>query len=725
MPILTTPLDTCCEMANIELQAVLKKRPSMMTILKLEHTDTETLLLCDLNSIVVWLSGALAGDKYCDLDGLSVKVTAFVQALRHIGIEPVFFCNTLVSFSNKDEFQFILPQTKLEYLDSLDPKKRSRHDLYQKYALFCTNPLMVVQLQMLFESLNVRAVYVLGNFMAEVATYVTKNNAIGILSYNPEFAIFQNVLFIHIDFFDLEKDIDICSKQPVVTPNEIICACIDLEMLSDEFGLTRAGLIDLAIILGNGFSLHLNEKYCIAKYLQIYGKGFESVVTFVRGYQSPVFDSCSKLSYFCDLYKEYSYAVSQSLALYNDPTLFNVIANNDCIISKWVKEKVVVGLLPSYFYALVDFGVFIRQPFYEDHSICNRKIHEKVLFLRKIVYFLLGIDTLQEYGYNQKKPFAVTKVELKILSTPVDTVSRLNNIWYLSLASKCELLASLSLSMYSDKLNDTYVNSVISNCVNKQHEPAVLVDYWIVATSLYVFCQNGGFDGHVFDAIYVSVLIFLSGIDLTIPNHILGNVPSDTNAVNAFSYILQLLYDLSMLLGLGKNLPLPSNVYNPSLSFKVLLLSASLICNSCEKYFAGTVKKLFCVSSVRLFRLKCIDSVQNLNNQFELISLFNSAILELKNESDIIEAIVAELVCKRKSVVPQNETGNSSQYKETCKSLRNPSVNISTGSNNTCSSTITTESTLDHPNSVTSHTDDVDSNATISDDVNDDKTGKL
>ena len=649
-------------MASFELQALLKKKPSLMTILKLKRTEAEeSTLVCDLNSVVAWLSGIIA--NCCNLDILSSKMTAFVRALRHIGVEPVFFCNTPVSFSNKDEFKLLLPQIRSEYLDSLDVTKKNC--LYQKYALFCTNPLIVVQMQLLLESLNVKAVYVLGNFMAEVALYVAKHNTIGLLSFNAEFAIFPHVLFIHIDFFDLEKDIDIFSRQPIVTPNEIICACVNSEMLSSEIGLTGAGLIDLAIILGNCFSMHLNDKYCIGKYLRIYDKGLESMVTFLKGFQSPVFESCSKLSYFCDLHDEYRYVVSQSLSLYNEPHLFTVTENDESIISNWVKEKMFSGLLPSYFYAIVIFGTYMRHPFYEDHSICNTKIYENVLFLRKILYFLLGVEIVHEFGYDKNKPFAKTKVELEITNTPVESVSRLNDIWRLSLASKCELLASISI--HSDRLSD---NSFKTYYVQKQ---SVKLDYWIVATSLFLFCRNGGYDGHMFDAIYMSVLMFLSGIDLFVFDHVSGNLPRDLNAVNAFSYILQLLYDISMLLGLGKDLSLPSIVYSPSFSLKVLLLNASsLVCDSCEKFFTSLMKKILSFSPVYLFRLKCVDYTQNMQNQHELISLFESALLELKNQKAILKKLFSELACRGSNNVPsevlsddaslsqKNEIGNSS-----------------------------------------------------------------
>ena len=629
-----------------DLVLLLKDNPSFLKPLRIKYSEEKSRLVCDLNSIVAWLSGTTSDSAYSrfngnvfDLQRLSSRLTSFVRALRHISIEPVFFSSNVVSMPGcKNDVEFLLPQMRFDYLEALSTAKRT--PLQQLYTM---NPLMFLQAQLLLSSLNVQIIFSAGNCMSAAVSYATNNKALGLLSYNAEFAFFPGVSYIHIDFFDLEGDINACSDHPMEQPQEVICACVMVDSLSAEFGLlSKARMTDLAILLGNSFSSFLNHKYCIGNFIRLGDKKLKSIVNFVKEFESPVFKTSSKLAYFCDMNKDYEYGVSRSVALYHDPEHFNQFELNGNKLAFWIKEKIDNGLLPSYFYALVKYEVCIRHPFYDNHCYTQSKMQEIALFLRKVIYFMLGVAVVFEYGQAKNhKPFVESKVQVARLP---NVLNMLNRIWLLSSEAKYELLSSLVTRAKNSELSPDILNSLIIASSEEVH--SIPTSYLILMICLLVFCQNGVCDGHMVDAVYVSILIHLAEISITLPNQFDDDMCGEINITAEFSCILQLMYDLAMLLGLADSLPIPNVIFSPCLCLRLLSLSSSACyCHSCDNYYSRLIQSIFLIPSVQLFKLKALSYSES-ENCNKLVQLLNSAVVDLGNEKETFENVFGKGYCK-------------------------------------------------------------------------------
>ncbi len=651
-----------------ELVLLLKDNPSFLKPLRIKHSEEKSLLVCDLNSVVAWLSGVSGNSAYSrfngnvfDLQRLSSKLTSFVRALRHISIEPVFFSSNMASlpgYSCKNDVKFLLPQMRFDYLEALSTAKRT--PLQQLYTM---NPLIFLQAQLLLSSLKVQIVFSAGNCMSEAVSYATNNKALGLLSYNAEFAFFPGVSYIHIDFFDLEGDINTCSDHPMEQPVEVMCACVTVDILSAEFGLlSKAGMTDLAILLGNSFSSYLNDKYCIGNFICLGDKKLKSIINFIKEFESPVFKTSSKLAYFCDMNKDYEYGVLRSVALYDNPEHFNQFAElsrNE--IAFWIKEKIDKGLLPSYFYALVQYEVCIRHPFYDNHCSTQSKMQEIALFLRKIIYFMLGVAVVFEYGQAKNhKPFVESKVQVGRLP---DVLEVLNHIWLLPSEAKWELLTSLVTMGKSSELSPDILNTMIIASNEKVH--SIPTGYLILVIALFVFCQNGVCDGHMLDAVYVSILIHLAEISVTLPHQFDDDMCGEINITAEFSCILQLLYDLAMLLGLADSLPILNLIFSPSLCLRLLSLSSSACyCHSCDDYYSRLIRNIFLIPSVQLFKLKALSYSASNNCNAELMLLLESAVVDLGNQKEAFENVFGKGYCKNHCSSPQYPSMNSTDEVE-------------------------------------------------------------
>ena len=651
-------------MATIELLAYLKKKPCLKEIIKLERTEVKKILVCDLNSVLLWIylsvARNLAGEPKIELlDQMSRKITTFVSALRYVRIEPVFFFNSVTTQQHEEEFTFSLSWIKEKYIESLEPCPKISACAINK-GIFSLNPLYLVQVQLLLLSLRVKTIYCLNNFVAEVATFTEKESDVcGVLSFNIEFALFAKVRLMNMDDFDLEGDIGLDSESPNETPGEIVCAYVNTDMLASEFGLSRAGLIDLVILLGNSYSVQLNGKYYIRKYLQLPNKGIEGVVNFLKKYRSPVFEFCSKLSYFLDLNKDYRFAFSQSLVLYNSPAKLTNVCEMSA--SKWIRRQVSSGKLPFYFYGIANWGIYLRQPFYEIRNVCFVTIHDKLISQRRKLYHILGKKMVVEYGITSRRVFVETEVEAPVGVQLDVTVEQLKRIQSLSCIKKCKLLSTVLLSEYH-ALDCIYLGRGLLRNEPQTKPCSNSVAYWILGISMHLFCRHGEIDSPSFDAMCISVITFLSDAVLTFPEHYYKNMSTDLSIVCGFSHTIQLVYDFAMLLGLTHYVPLPTSVYSPSHSLMILALKSEAFKNDvCRQYYATLHKNLFCISSLNLFRLKCLDPA--LHDHNELILLLEQSVQELSTQKPFLEELLSNFALDQK---PQtnNRNGQDAAYME-------------------------------------------------------------
>ena len=276
------------------LLAYLRSQPSCKAVLKLrgtasglrEQTGKNAELVCDTVPVILWLFGSLDGaltsegllpSRSClyggSFDKYAERLAAFVKALRHLEVEPVFFLPAAPG-CDKTMFSLSLPVLKARYL-----KRLERMTLIQQICLGSEDcwrvsrsmhPLVLLQSVMTLKSQKVKVVQCLGHSHAEMAAYTSSNlQVIGILSTNSDLAVIDGSIFIDTNEFDLDLNLAINKSSLNESPSDVLCTFVTPTSLAHAIGISVEQLADLAILCGNDYTRELNKELRLVEKLQL------------------------------------------------------------------------------------------------------------------------------------------------------------------------------------------------------------------------------------------------------------------------------------------------------------------------------------------------------------------------------------------------------------------------------------------------------------------------
>ena len=534
-------------------------------------------LLCDFSPVVDWLMSAYDAylvetgqlSPYALLYGGDVKfygqrIVAFVRALKHVGVLPIFFADGS-------------PGANVEHFETQFPQLRSRHDrLLERCAAVhqvCegNGDMLQVRWQLgedaraeitaCLQAAGVSLEFCPRGTTAEMIEYQREHSAvIGVLSTNTDFAIAAESTLYPLDFFDLENNLGLRSANICPTPTSLVCECVNSSLLCQSLRLhDERILINTSVLCGNQFTASLNKAGELCKKLGLASDSFECVARWVAGLDPDEWhlfsqELCSNAAYHD--------AVTQSFELYgyskreggdDDGLPVSVkekFTDKNCVILK-VKMKVMCDLAP-----IVN-GVYWRWPVLEPVSLGQPCFSDLTLRLRKKVYSALRARTVCEYGRTSSKTF--TRVLVKSEGHDGIDVNGWSDTQRLVLLFRLITDSSVNVTFESMREEAASLASELDDELLPLLPSVVLACGCLCFMSLITSSQTG--HQQELQALLMTCLFCCASIS----PHLIAERPSSRVVAVAmrFSHTLHQARLLASALTLGNALPPPSALFYP------------------------------------------------------------------------------------------------------------------------------------------------------------------
>ena len=618
-------------MSSSKFIRLLRRQQSSKNIVKLSELSYRLRqdglrpeIVCDLNPVLSWLwPDQSSNDLEEDLDILACKVNHFVQAMRYVGCEPVFFIESAIGCDQTD-FQLLLPSLREEYLNRLTVQFRSTQLTY------LLKPLLFIQAEMTLINLNVKVIRCHGNTLSEVYAYALQQHVCGVLSTNPDFFLLTDCCFIDLAEFDLKKTLrhqNAINSQPL----DIFYATTSIDTLLLELNISKEQLIDVAILSGNIYTHRLNILYKLASYLGLKEDSIDELLKYVRKRKSPIFEEDIQLAHLCEVNPDYQRAVTRSYHLYLSPQQFSAPSPINSL-SYWVSKRMQDHQMSSITYAVVNSNSYWRRMVFESIAVGRQSIHCLLVPFRKVFYKLLGIENVSEYGCTSSKLFTKTDIFVPVEQNDPDVIlQQILDIQVLPLGQKLyiafNLLIHKEIVVQSSLLQTLSLDSVTDG---------TLVKHAILCLSLYIYGQYLAQLPNELNGLLQFIFTHQVGIPTLVTRR-----PCERSLIISswFSYLLETVYHVFEVLDLDYHLPQPKEVFLPSTAAKVISCCLDTFEQdpSCTTHMASTI---LCLSSVKTFRSSCLPSslsASGLHPQ-ALLELFHKAIID-------VEAHLSQVKC--------------------------------------------------------------------------------
>ena len=182
---------------------------------------------------------------------------------------------------------------------------------------------------------------------------------------------------------------------------DITCETVPPSTLASALGIKEEQLPDLAILCGNDFTKPLNNqlKRYLKKDLMLEATDVKSVAKWLQGKEVPLINY-RPFNTFCNNHPEYKNAVIYTYDFYSkDFSSLGVVSSKQ---SYNICMATLLGVSKS--------GIWWDEFIPESLALGSPCIQVLLLPLRKIIYFLLGLKSITEFGRTQMKSFAETTI---------------------------------------------------------------------------------------------------------------------------------------------------------------------------------------------------------------------------------------------------------------------------------------------------------------------------
>ena len=563
-------------------------------VMLFKRGDEKLILVCDLIAVFYWLIALLHKAKvnckdyspYTCIYGGNFKdykerILEFVEALRFINVEPVFFWDG--------------PQgSSFDYEHKLDTWKYRSKKLLRKIRVnseICKFHAVEIKFEkrlkqtLLFEEL-VHALRDSGvtvnlcegeadNIMAQYAR--EHKEVCTILTNDTDMALMSGISMVHYKFFDRKDALELSRPVLKCRSHEICCDIIKPQYLARDLKIDEKCLPALSILCGNDFTKPLNETIKINKSLGFSHPYVVSVSAWIKHHENDcksadTFLSIKQIQEICEEYPPYREAVMHSYDFYQSECVsalgFPVSPGH---IHDLIVEKVKTYQMDRQFLALVRNGVMWR---YEIEHLDQRFpcIHEKLQPVRMLLYKLLCISRVIEYGQCGMDTFDRLKINVKPCKP--ETLSVLTKLPF---STKIQLIFNALLTCTDPKLdiedmNDDSISEsifLLENLKQKLHiaaadESEKIKEY--IGAALTCACILFVINNKLIPRKYIDALImacFCCAMDETPSKLAARPGPTGVTIGAQFMVILRHARLLASLLGLEELLPLPSSIFQP------------------------------------------------------------------------------------------------------------------------------------------------------------------
>ena len=521
-------------------------------------TGKNAKLLCDYYSIIQPLLSSQADltlapthqlESCCgNFKKFSGKIIRFVETFQCLGIDLVFFVDAPHGV-NEEKFGTKLSTLKDRYMDQLLHVHDKQHLQWPS--------LVPLQGLMTLESAGVKIVYCRGEADPELANFAQNNKEVyGILSRDSDFAIMEESALFLFDFTDIHK--------AEVLP-DINCEIVTRTSLARALRIKEEQLPDLAILCGNDLTRPLNCRLMndLVTELRLEGTDIKSVAEWLRGKEVPLI-KYKPFRVFCKNHPDYRNAVKLTYKYYSKDHSHHSMETSDY---ESPCDAMLDGVKRS--------GVWWRDVIPESLTLGSPCMQELLLPFRKVIYFLLGVKSITEFGRTQVQSFDETSV---VLPEHAESTKPhcLHSLMFKDLDANGKLLSCLYLIVNALSLGNHVENIgkvpalVASECASLDLPDCLSTKAIFVCSCLQLIAYLNQHStpklnlSHAeLDALLITCLACCSDVEL--PCCTTSVTPSKRSiTVNAwFLCVLSHAYLLAALLVPDESLPQPKDLFSP------------------------------------------------------------------------------------------------------------------------------------------------------------------
>ena len=412
-----------------------------------------------------------------------------------------------------------------------------------------------------------------------MAQYVREHKEVcTILTNDTDMALMSGVSMVHYKFFDRTDTLEI--NRPILKrSHEICCDIMKPQYLARDLKIDEKCLPALAILCGNDFTLLLNQRIGIRESLGFSYPFVVSVSVWIKHHEddcksADLFLSIKQIKEICEEFPEYCDAVRYSYGFYQAVSLVSESVGSPVSpIHDLIAEKVKKYQMDRQFLALIKNGLLWRDEIeqLDEQLPC---IHEILQPVRKLLYKLLCISSVTEYGQQHVDSF----VQVRIDVTPCksETLSALTE---LSFDIRTKLIFNALLTCTDQNIGIMDDDSITENIfllgnVLKQKLPITVADEphdiekikEHIGAALTCACILFAIKNKLIPVKYIDAVImacFCCAMDEIPPKLAARPGPTGVTISAQFMVILKHARLLASLLGLEELLPLPSSIFQP------------------------------------------------------------------------------------------------------------------------------------------------------------------
>lgn len=599
-------------------------------------------IVCDLSTIIHWLCPTFdyetLNEKY-----LESRLLDFVTALRHLSIDPVFFIRSSIG-CHGDEFYLLLPSLKYQYIQKLSIHSDTARYNYDNISV---NPLLLIQLQIALTEQSVKVIECTSNFIIEMYEYSCKENVCGVVSNSVEFALLPDCQFIDIGGFDLDKTFkfsDAINSQP----SDIRCSFTSLNIILEELQLIDEQLIDAVMLIGNMYTQYLSSTYKFSEYLELKENTFEQFLQYVIRHDCPIFYEDGKLVHLSEVVPQFRRTIDSSYCMYFTPERFINQQSSINSVAIWIRKS---SGMSSVLYAIANSGIYWREALFEAITVGRVSVHDQLVPIRELLYELLGVKEVLEFGGTSSRSFAETTVNVSVFEEEEDVLQCLLDIQDLTLRQKVSLL--FKYIVYRRLVTEP---KLLDSTALEDIDDDVLLKYSILCLSLYIYSNVVS---QSIDELHGLVQFVLSHIT-NVPVPVISNKPDERSLTVSvwFSHVIQTVYYFYQVVGLGHHLPKPMELFLTFSAAKYISYNLSSFIPDYSKPGVHVSRSILSLPSVKLFCSSCHSSVTD-SNCLSLIQLFSDAVNEVNTHCSNLEVDQFEATLTDELSVTDSEHNNS------------------------------------------------------------------
>ena len=624
-----------------------------------------------------------------DFHLIAERACNFVAAVKHLDVEPVFFIDgargTDESFEGKIHVLKDRETQKLQEFFRL--QQVCEHTVDKEISMYppCN---AIRQIGKSLKKAGAEIVYCNGEADPEIIHYAQSHDEVcGILSNDSDFAITNGCVMFPIDTFDVNNNLGLFMDVKVEEkPSEVVCHVIYPSRLADSLGIRVNQLPDLAVLCGTDYTHHLNKRLSVLTRLGVKGEHVESVAEWLKAKELPLLQY-QPMQELCIEHPEMRVAVEQSYSNYTLEVLQSVDHLQPTvsfasplfhIIEKEARSGKNNMLLP-----VAKKGIHWRTMIKENLTLGQPCLSCLLLPLRKVMYALLGVREVREYGRSQMQAYDEVVVPVCIKPEDIELgVQCFHSLRELEQSGRLigmYRLMNKSLHVKSISNVKKVVNGVVRGSQKLPNLPVLVQSTVLCCCLKFIACLNEvsqpplSLTDSELDAILITCLTCAT--DGQIMPHIVNVMPSmRTFTVSEwFALILMHCYRVASLVGVV-SCPEPKQMFYQMAFVPYHLALESHINLTTEqqveiRYIQNIMKTFLVLPKVEAFRASIFNPGE-LQPLSLLVALFGAALDEVKETAgewfpcvmamdykDLVKDLVkGETICSRSDP----ETGSES-----------------------------------------------------------------